>query len=329
MSSALQASEPPREEQELTKIERLYLTCKIWGFLKYYHPLVASGSFDWDEKLVSVLNKTKNIDTYEGFSEYMSRWIYYMGERPACRNCSQRDSEETFLANFDLSWTQSNNFSADLRKALKDIEVNRFQGDHHYIEAGKVGQFLPRYEVQLYTLDLDNENQRLIVLFRYWNFIEYFFPYKYITGQEWDEALKEMIPKFLDANNKLDYHLAMLEMVVKIDDSHAGIMTTVLEKMPYYNYLPARFDRIEDKIVITEIVDETKAREQDLQVGDILLSVNGESVQSIHESNKKYIWGSNESVKDRSLYHTLFMGLNESAEVKIERDYQVQTKQLL
>jgi hypothetical protein len=29
------------------QIDNLFLLGKIWGFLKYYHPAVASGKIDW------------------------------------------------------------------------------------------------------------------------------------------------------------------------------------------------------------------------------------------------------------------------------------------
>mgnify|MGYP001791940999 CR=1 FL=1 len=324
--TASSSVQPKQTEKALSEVERLYLTCKIWGFLKYYHPLVGKGSFDWDEKLVSVLNKTRSIQTYEEYADYMARWIYYMGERPPCRSCNQPSSEELFLENFDLSWTQSPDFSVELKKALKDIERNRFQGEHHYIGQGKVGQFEPKNEPQHYDLDWQNRNQRMIPLFRFWNYIEYFFPYKYQTEQDWDEVLKEMIPKFLDIDSKLDFHLAMLEMVVKVDDSHAGILTPIIEKMPYYNYLPARIEMIEGQAVVTEIIDEAKSREQDLQIGDVIRTVNGQTVQELHDSHKKYIWGSNDAAKDRSIYHTLFMGLSGTADITIERDQAISNR---
>ncbi len=316
------------DSQELSKVDKLFLTCKIWGYLKYYHPLVAKGSFDWDEKMQSVIKNTANIQTYESFSEYMARWIYYMGQIKPCTNCRKSDTDEYFLKNFDLSWTQSNRFSDELKKTLKNIENNRFQGDNHYVGQGDLQEFEPKNELPQDDLDWRNEYERLIPLFRYWNYIEYFYPYKYQTDQDWDDVLKEMIPKFLAVETKQDFHLAMLELVVKVDDSHIGLSTPVLDEMPYYNYLPARIDLIEDQAVITEIIDQEKSRLNDLQIGDAIKTVNGQSVRNLHEANKKYIWGSNDAVKDRSIYHTLFMGLKDSPKVTIERNGSVRTDYL-
>ncbi len=308
------------QQGDLSKVDRIYYTCKIWGYLKYYHPLISKGSFDWDEKMQTVVGITAKYKTHAEFSEYMANWIYYMGQIKPCTSCNQGDSQDAFLKNFDLSWTQNPKFSDKLRKSLKNIERNRFQGSHYYIDQGKVGEFIPKNEQPQLDLIWKEENQRLLALFRYWNYIEYFYPYKYLTDQNWDDVLKEMIPKFIDAQTRLDFHLAMLELVVKIDDSHAGLITSVIDEMPYYNYLPARIDLIEDQVMVTEIIDIEKSRMADLQVGDIIKTINNKPAVQVHNSNKKYIWGSNDAVKDRSLYHTLFMGMQSPVQVTIERN---------
>ncbi|WP_420318181.1 S41 family peptidase [Ekhidna sp.] len=309
-----------KKEGNLPEIERLYLTCKIWGFLKYYHPLVGKGSFNWDDKLQSVLKVTNDITTYEEFSDYMYKWIYYMGELKECKSCSKANKNDLFLENFDLSWTQSQYFSDELQKILKYVENNRFQGNHHYIGRGDLEQFEAKNENQDYGLSWENKNVRLLPLFRYWNYIEYFFPYKYKTDQPWNEVLKEMIPKFLEAKTQLDFQLAMLELVVKVDDSHGAFLPPLVDQLPYFNFPSVKFEMVEDQIMVTEIIDEEKAQKDDLQVGDVLLSINNQSAKQIHESQKKYIWASNEAAKNAGIRYALFMGIKGTAQITIQRN---------
>src|SRR5690606_41000441 len=33
------------------QVQNLFSLCRIWGFLKYYHPNVSDGSLNWDEQL--------------------------------------------------------------------------------------------------------------------------------------------------------------------------------------------------------------------------------------------------------------------------------------
>jgi len=315
---------PKGDASALSEVDRLYYTCKVWGFLKYYHPKVGNGAYDWDQKLLSVLKNTANIQSGEQLSTYLSRWIYAFGPRAKCTSCRQ-EKEDTFTENFDLSWTSDAVFSDDLQRVFFDVENNRFQGDHHYISKGKSGQFIPKNEATPEDYSWKERYHRLLPLFRYWNYIEYFFPYKYQTEQQWDKVLKEMIPIFLNAQTKLDYHLAMLQLVVKIDDSHGSFMTSTLEELPYFNYFPIKFEIIEEKVVITEIIDNEKSAAYDLRVGDIIETINAEKAEAVHERNKRYIWGSNGAAKDRNVSFTLLMGLADSPEITIKRNSETRT----
>ena len=48
----------------LTETKKIVTTCKVWGFLKYYHSNVANGNFDWDAELIEILPKLKNYGEF-------------------------------------------------------------------------------------------------------------------------------------------------------------------------------------------------------------------------------------------------------------------------
>ena len=52
----------------ITQTQKLAATCKVWGFLKYYHPNVTDGSKNWDEQLFQILPKVEEAKTSEAFS---------------------------------------------------------------------------------------------------------------------------------------------------------------------------------------------------------------------------------------------------------------------
>ncbi|UPZ17032.1 hypothetical protein [Flavobacterium humidisoli] len=64
----------------ITETQKLAATCKIWGFLKYYHPNVADGSKNWDEQLFQILPKVEEAKTSESFSLVIENWIGSLGE---------------------------------------------------------------------------------------------------------------------------------------------------------------------------------------------------------------------------------------------------------
>ena len=48
---------------------------------------------------------------------------------------------------------------------------------------------------------------RLLSLYRYWNMIQYFYPYKNLIEENWNDVLTEFLPKFVNINDELDYKL--------------------------------------------------------------------------------------------------------------------------
>lgn len=57
------------------EIKNLSNLCKVWGFLKYYHPNVAKGNFNWDEQLLTILPKIEKATSNEVISKVYIDWI--------------------------------------------------------------------------------------------------------------------------------------------------------------------------------------------------------------------------------------------------------------
>lgn len=47
--------------QPVTQTQTLVAIGKVWGFLKYYHPQVATGKIDWDGQLVRLIDGSATI----------------------------------------------------------------------------------------------------------------------------------------------------------------------------------------------------------------------------------------------------------------------------
>ncbi len=117
---------------------------------------------------------------------------------------------------------------------------------------------------------------RLLALFRLYNVIEYFFPYRDLMDHPWRDALVEFIPRMRDARDATDYALTVSELATRIQDSHVTLASRVLDAY-FGTHRPAmRVDLVEGQTVITEVAPELAAT--GLHVGDIVLSVDGEDV---------------------------------------------------
>lgn len=310
--------------------EKLTTTAKIWGFLKYYHPEVGKGKFNWDNQLIEILPKIKQAKNKQELSKIYLKWINSLGEVEICKKCNSKEDKNYFEKNFDLAWiTDSTLFSKELITKLKFIEKNRFQGKHHYVSSFEgVGNIKIKNEPEYKDFSWENKNLRLLSLFRYWNYIEYFFPYKYQMDKDWDVVLNESIPNFSNPKNETDYHLAMLELIVNINDSHGYFYSNFISDHFGSYWIPAKFKIINNKAIITGFYNEDLAKENDIQIGDVVHKVEGKEIEKILIENSKYINGSNTSVKLRNVKGKIFNGRDNMVTITFERNGKIEEKKI-
>jgi len=116
---------------------------------------------------------------------------------------------------------------------------------------------------------------RLLALFRLYNVIEYFFPYKDLMDRPWRDTLVEFIPRMRDARDATDYALAVAELATRIQDSHVTLASPVLDAYFGTHRPGLRVELVEGETVVTEVAPELAA--SGLHVGDVVLSVDGEA----------------------------------------------------
>ncbi|GAA3744562.1 hypothetical protein GCM10022422_30810 [Flavobacterium ginsengisoli] len=312
-------------EKNLTEIEKLAATAKVWGFLKYYHPKVADGSQNWDEQLFKILRQTENTQTVQQFSNAISDWIMSLGEVKKYENIKTDIDNVYFDKNIDFSWFDDRTiFTKELSQMLKFVQKYKFQGENYYVTFQKKDpnavplQFIN--EVKYSKFDWTDKNMRLLAFFRYWNYVEYFFPYKYQTDQDWNLVLTEMMPKFSDPKTELDFHLAMRELSVKLNDSHSSLGTSKMYDKFGEKFVPADFKIIDSKAVVVGLKNDSLARISDIKIGDVITEVEGKSIQTIIKENTKYVEGSNKASVLRNFYWAIFNGNSDSVQVKYTRE---------
>ncbi len=279
-------------QNSITENQKLYATCKVWGFLKYYHPKVASGELNWDKQLFEVLPKIENAKTKEDFALVIENWITSLGEIKKIEPIVQPKDTLYFDKNFDLSWIDKNKlFSKKLSKQFRFIERNRHQGLQHYVHTFRANNISIKNE-DYSNYKFEEKQERILGFFSYWNIIEYYYPYKYIMDKKWDTTLEEMMPNFISAQNESDFYLAMRKLTVKLNDSH--VVFVEYNNRPKY-YLPIICKIIDDKMIVMEILDNDITTTFDVKVGDVITKVNDKTINENILEKRNLISGSNES----------------------------------
>ena len=120
-------------KQSLTETEKLATTAKVWGFLKYYHPTVASGKYDWDKELFNILFQVEKAKNKKEFSEVIENWIASLGEVKKVAPIVVSSEIKYFDKNLNAAWLNNSHFfSNSLSKKLTFRLENRLQSNHFY-----------------------------------------------------------------------------------------------------------------------------------------------------------------------------------------------------
>lgn len=295
--------------------QKLAVTCKVWGFLKYYHPKVASGESNWDSQLFEVLPKIEKTKTKEEFSLVIENWIDSLGEIQKTAVASQPKGVDYFDKNFDLSWLNANKlFSKKLSKKLKYIEKNRFQGNQHYVGILDAENIFVKNE-DFSGFNANDKNKRVLALFTYWNIIEYFFPYKHIMNTKWDITLEEIIPFFINAQNEDDFYFAMQRLTSKLNDSHV-----VFYRYKWggkMHFLPVSGRIIDEKLIITEVLNPNLTIIDGIKAGDIITKINGKTIKEVIEENRDLIGASNEASYLNKIIEPALSGKSDSVKLEV------------
>src|SRR5664280_2214975 len=310
-------------EEDFT-ITNLELLGKIWGFLKYYHPEVGKGKYDWDDELFQFLPEFMNVNDTRQRDESLLRWIEKYGELPVCTTCKETAADA--YQKHDFSWVENENMSAVLKEKIKEIYQNRHQGTHYYIKKAYYDGNPEFINEKPYSTSFPDKNLRLLALYRYWNIIQYFYPYKYLTDKNWDEVLREYIPKFINAKTALEYQLTVLQLASETNDTHARHLlgANEIDSLRGTRYAPFRIRFIDNKLTVTDYFNPELKETAGLEIGDFITHINGKEIQYIIDSIKSYYPASNEAARMyyiatdlvRSNNHSIHIVYNSSGTIK-------------
>jgi hypothetical protein len=207
----------PAHSQELGLTERLAALAKTWGFLKYYDNGVILGANDWDAVLIESLPRVKKAGTKDAFNHEILMLVRAAGMEDQTRNPEIPAKDAAF------AWMDDKRiFHPVTRAVLNEIYLCHQYYDNRYVmrREGSGEAYFPD-EIPYEDMDDPAEDYRLLALFRFWNIIHYFFPYRNLMDEDWDSVLETFIPKIIATRAAEDYNLAMAELSGFLNDGHA------------------------------------------------------------------------------------------------------------
>ncbi len=295
--------------------EQLYYVCKAWGHAKYYHTELAKGAINWDDELLDALENIKNASDNTAFNQELLKLLNQAGEMQTSTS-NLPVVPDSLNNNTDFSWIEEEILSDDVRSILDTIRVRfRPQSNFYVGEAWAGGN--PTFGTDnQYTDDeaYPSEEKRILALFRYWNIINYFFPYKDIMDQDWDTTLEEFIPQIIEASDAIEYNVAFKRLTTRINDSHGFYYSPSYGAWLGGAFPPFLARYIEDEMVITRVLPNTTS----VKVGDIIKEIDGENIYTFREELRPLAHGSNEVIIEREINTLVLRGQAGNFDITLE-----------
>ncbi len=283
-------------------ISKLDLLGKVWGFLKYYHPEIARGNYNWDYELFRFLPRYVHENSPAKRDGILVKWIENYGELKKCHTCKETSKDAVLKP--DLSWINDSLIGPELKSLLLEVYNNRHQGEQYYV----------RIHPQLGKPEFINEDPyryrrypdtgfRLLALYRYWNIVQYFFPYKHLIDKDWNEIQMEYLSQVVNAKDELEYELAFLKLIGEIQDTH-GQLTMGNERIMSARgnyYAPFKVQFIEDHLVVTDYYKSELVDVSEIKIGDIITHINDVPIEVVVDSLREFYPASNDVVMRRDI----------------------------
>lgn len=308
----------------LDKEKSLVALGQLWGFLKYHHPEVAKGSYDWDMELMKRVPQVMEAESETEWKKILTNWIDSLPTVNSNPDKKLPDWEIKLKPDYGELFNPEY-FLPETIEKIAFILNNTMITDNYYVKVDALnGKTTFTNEDSYKEILYPDLSYRLLALFKHWNTVNYFFPYRELCDQEWATVLPEMLPEFVYADNLEDYILACEKLTAKINDSHGYVranngvyaLTKGILTVPF----AVRF--IENELVVTLLAENASEVQEKIRVGDIITTINGESIKNIVKKMTPYIAASNQAALYRNIAANILRGNTTTVDISVKRDAQ-------
>ena len=285
--------------------DKYFYLAKIWGFAKYYHPTVTDCQINWDDVLLGKFAEIEQTDDLAQINALYLSMLDTLGSLEAGPG-TLTELKDSTLNNLDLAWIGDPFLSADLQQSLSEVKNKmRSRTQCSYEAAWESGNLIFEKDNRYANgVDYPEKAKRFLAVARWWNIIEYLFPYKYQTDLPWDRVLQEFTPAVLEAEDAVGYHRAIKTFTAQINDAHAWLNSDIFfQKIQGYLYPPFTARYVEGKVVVTQVLPSSTVK-----LGEIVQRIDGTSVEALRERYWPLIEGSNPDSKWRNFITFILVG---------------------
>jgi hypothetical protein len=290
------------------KNEYLVAYGQTWGFLKYFHP--HPSSVNWDDNLLKDYNKLRNCSTDTAFNEIIAQLISQCGDYKK----HERQLVDSLVFTQNFQWMNGNLFSKKNRADLKELRNNKPKFKNKYVQLNR-SALNPTIKNEVnYPDSLFTNAICYLGITRYWNVINYYFPYRQLIKQNWDSVYLKLVPEFISLTDMDDYYLAVRRLNAKISDGHA-FTKSKKDIFHNYNYPAIWFQSFIDGTFVSSIGENCETQ---FKKSDRVITIDNMSVADRYKEISDIYPASNGYYQKRHP-HKLLYTLKDSISITVKR----------
>ncbi|WP_343318192.1 hypothetical protein [Sphingobacterium multivorum] len=289
------------------KINQLALIGKVWGALKYFSPVISQKKIDWDQVLRDELKRYFYSNNPREHQEIIERMLSQTRGAIEATNRLDTFNRESF--NVDYNWLERSPYLLPQQRGeLKKIIAGFYAFNNQYISTADqgTGYLTTIKENKYHSNDIVTVYDRVLSLFRYWNIINYYYPYKIMLKEEWPGILDKWLPEFITASEPIVYGNRLLKFNAELKDGHSSVPLAIPYELMNYIYqsqigtIPAHIKIVGNKVKITAI-DSAFSSSSGLKIGDQVISIGNSDLPSIIKNLAEYIGASRMDIKKKHI----------------------------
>ncbi|MFS1518768.1 S41 family peptidase [Bacillus sp. SCS-151] len=349
-SNETAAPEPISNER---MIENITAFTKLFGYIQYFHPSDEAAQIDWNNFAVYGVNEVKSARNdkelkgalLELFTPIAPTLIIFENSEKANvilpevpDNKEQLEtvawghmgletgvwegySSERFYANyseqllvFNKELTYGSTITKSLSSNLQCIFPLVLLADNKKTVGTTRSSLIEFSELEGKLIDFNYSfrDTKLAVVVATWNAIQHFYPYFDVIEVDWNQQLEKTLMKTLSINNTEDLVMELKLMLEKLQDGHA----IVFKNGTNYSSLPFAIDLLENQFIVSNV-----SNESELQVGDIVISINNRDLMDLLVEQESLISGSTRWKRELALQEILWEGEGGStATIEVNRN---------
>lgn len=319
-----------RFAEKETNLERLATVCRLWGMLKYFSPGELNKTIDWDEVLLFAL-----ASNFKSFKDDIN--LDKIVEKLLMPYKTVRLNYGEQLEKGLLDKLQALQINNRHRKRIETILTSDKLGKSKYFTAPSDYPAPIFHEENIDNNRIPDVRSRLLSLFRYWNIIEYFYPYKNQLIPDWDKNLIKFLPGFILADAEISYNKNLLLLNASIGDGHTAVPVDALnlnETIYGGAFTAFPFDYSIDSInrMFVKAIKPSFSLLTGLKDGDELVSINCISTDSLIADLQRCISHPSATMKniylEESGWLNIFPFVSDSLKIHYRRGEDVFTKEV-